>query len=190
MAYTGAGCSGDGAVCRAGADRGTDRLRPWVKPSCRSPRRLLLWGQAKVNCVGTGVGVLHDVIAWGAKRSVWRLRRAEQRHRGAAGGGNNGGDRWQRHRRLAAAPATLAASARWHGHVQRVSRSPASLCSTGYPYAYAGEGPYAFDRSGFTKFVIQNTPASISLTTCSRRSAWVCRWARSECSQAIPGLLC
>jgi cell wall-associated NlpC family hydrolase len=27
----------------------------------------------------------------------------------------------------------------------------------GYPYAYAGEGPYAFDCSGFTKFVIQNT---------------------------------
>ena len=27
----------------------------------------------------------------------------------------------------------------------------------GYPYAYAGEGPYAFDCSGFTKFVILNT---------------------------------
>ena len=27
----------------------------------------------------------------------------------------------------------------------------------GYPYVYAGEGPYAFDCSGFTKFVIQNT---------------------------------
>ena len=27
----------------------------------------------------------------------------------------------------------------------------------GYPYAYAGEGPYAFDCSGFTKFVAQNT---------------------------------
>jgi hypothetical protein len=27
----------------------------------------------------------------------------------------------------------------------------------GYPYIYAGEGPYAFDCSGFTMFVIQNT---------------------------------
>lgn len=27
----------------------------------------------------------------------------------------------------------------------------------GYPYVYAGEGPNAFDCSGFTKFVIQNT---------------------------------
>ena len=27
----------------------------------------------------------------------------------------------------------------------------------GYPYVYAGEGPYAFDCSGFTKFVYQNT---------------------------------
>jgi cell wall-associated NlpC family hydrolase len=27
----------------------------------------------------------------------------------------------------------------------------------GYPYVYAGEGPYAFDCSGFTKFVAQNT---------------------------------
>ena len=27
----------------------------------------------------------------------------------------------------------------------------------GYPYIYAGEGPYAFDCSGFTMFVIHNT---------------------------------
>jgi cell wall-associated NlpC family hydrolase len=27
----------------------------------------------------------------------------------------------------------------------------------GYPYVYAGEGPYAFDCSGFTMFVIRNT---------------------------------
>jgi cell wall-associated NlpC family hydrolase len=27
----------------------------------------------------------------------------------------------------------------------------------GYPYVYAGEGPYAFDCSGFTMFVINNT---------------------------------
>ena len=27
----------------------------------------------------------------------------------------------------------------------------------GYPYVYAGEGPYAFDCSGFTMFVIHNT---------------------------------
>jgi cell wall-associated NlpC family hydrolase len=27
----------------------------------------------------------------------------------------------------------------------------------GYPYVYAGDGPYAFDCSGFTQFVIQNT---------------------------------
>jgi cell wall-associated NlpC family hydrolase len=32
-----------------------------------------------------------------------------------------------------------------------------ALQYVGYPYAYAGEGPYAFDCSGFTKFVIQNT---------------------------------
>lgn len=27
----------------------------------------------------------------------------------------------------------------------------------GYPYVYAGEGPYAFDWSGFTMFVIHHT---------------------------------
>jgi cell wall-associated NlpC family hydrolase len=27
----------------------------------------------------------------------------------------------------------------------------------GYPYVYAGEGPYAFDCSGFTMFVVRNT---------------------------------
>ena len=31
------------------------------------------------------------------------------------------------------------------------------MCIRDSPYAYAGEGPYAFDCSGFTKFVIQNT---------------------------------
>ena len=38
---------------------------------------------------------------------------------------------------------------------QQIANSPMQY--VGYPYAYAGEGPYAFDCSGFTKFVIQNT---------------------------------
>ena len=64
----------------------------------------------------------------------WRQRRQWQRHGNGGGAGNDG---------------TASSSG------QQIASFAQQY--VGYPYAYAGEGPYAFDCSGFTKFVIQNT---------------------------------
>ncbi len=55
----------------------------------------------------------------------------------------------------------------------------------GYPYVYAGEGPYAFDCSGFTMFVIRNTlgidvPHDMCVQYQMGRSV-----SRDDCSLAI-----
>ncbi|HEX5993084.1 MAG TPA: C40 family peptidase, partial [Thermomicrobiales bacterium] len=95
-----------------------------------------------VNCAGIGGYVNTSLIAWeptaAPADSVELAQKVGNRNRNnnnfGAGAGNNG-------------------TANSSG--QEIANF--AMQYVGYPYAYAGEGPYAFDCSGFTKFVIQNT---------------------------------
>ncbi len=134
------GSGGDGAVCRAGADASTDRLAVLGEGEAVEVRGEAVGEWQPVNCAGIGGYVNTSFIAWEPSTSSVEL---EQRSRGKTGGGN--GNR--------------GAGAGNDGSASSTGQQIASFAQqyVGYPYAYAGEGPYAFDCSGFTKFVIQNT---------------------------------
>jgi cell wall-associated NlpC family hydrolase len=142
------GSSGDGAVCRAGADRGTDRLAVLGEGEAVEVRGEAVGEWQPVNCAGIGGYVNTSLIAWEPSAapaeaapadSVEFEQKARNRNRDENGNaGINAGNE---------GTASSSGSAIADFAMQYV----------GYPYAYAGEGPYAFDCSGFTKFVIQNT---------------------------------
>jgi cell wall-associated NlpC family hydrolase len=142
------GSSGDGAVCRAGADRGTDRLAVLGEGEAIEVRGEAVGEWQPVNCAGIGGYVNTSFIAWEPSAapaqaapadSVEFEQKARNRNRDENGNaGINAGN---------AGTASSSGSEIANFAMQYV----------GYPYAYAGEGPYAFDCSGFTKFVIQNT---------------------------------
>src|ERR687897_3901596 len=81
-----------------------------------------------VNCAGAGGYVHVALIAWAPTSPADPVALGEQ-SRSATGSGEPAGE-------------------------QIVSFA---LQFQGYPYVYAGEGPYAFDCSGFTMFVIRST---------------------------------
>jgi cell wall-associated NlpC family hydrolase len=139
MAYI-SGSSGDGAVCRAGADASADRLAVLGEGEAVEVRGEAVGEWQPVNCAGIGGYVNTSLIAWEPSTSTVEL---EQRSRDKVGG--NDGNR--------------GAGAGNSGTASSTGQEIASFAQqyVGYPYAYAGEGPYAFDCSGFTKFVIQNT---------------------------------
>ena len=139
MAYI-SGSSGDGAVCRAGADASADRLAVLGEGEAVEVRGEAVGEWQPVNCAGIGGYVNTSLIAWEPSTSTVEL---EQRSRDKVGG--NDGNR--------------GAGAGNNGTASSTGQQIASFAQqyVGYPYAYAGEGPYAFDCSGFTKFVIQNT---------------------------------
>src|SRR5215217_3975307 len=147
------GSSGDGAVCRAGADRGTDRLAVLGEGEAVEVRGEAVGEWQPVNCAGIGGYVNTSLIAWEPSAapvvaapvdaapadSVEFEQKVRKRDRDENGNiGSNAGNE---------GTASSSGSAIADFAMQYV----------GYPYAYAGEGPYAFDCSGFTKFVIQNT---------------------------------
>ena len=123
-----AGTDGDGAACRAGAERGTDKLGVLSEGESVEVRGEAIGEWQPVNCAGVGGYVHTSLISWEPVATDDGGRRGG-RSRGNGGGGSGGGD----------------------------SIASFAMQYVGYPYAYAGEGPYAFDCSGFTKFVIQNT---------------------------------
>jgi cell wall-associated NlpC family hydrolase len=142
-----AGSSGDGAVCRAGADRGTDKLAVLGEGEAVEVRGEAVGEWQPVNCAGIGGYVNTSLIAWEPSAalaeaapadSVEFEQKARNRDRDENGNRGNAGN---------AGTATSTGNEIVDFAMQYV----------GYPYAYAGEGPYAFDCSGFTKFVIQNT---------------------------------
>ena len=141
MAYI-SGSSGDGAVCRAGADRGTDRLAILGEGEAVEVRGEAVGEWQPVNCAGIGGYVNTSLIAWEPSTSSAEFVELEQkrRDRDRDSSGNSGN---------AGVDGTSTASG---DHIANFA-----MQYVGYPYAYAGEGPYAFDCSGFTKFVIQNT---------------------------------
>jgi cell wall-associated NlpC family hydrolase len=127
------GSNGDGAVCRASAERGSDRLAVLGEGEAVEVRGEAVGEWQPVNCAGIGGYVNTSLISWEPVTPV-----ADQSRRGNRG--NAGID----------------------GKVTSSNAAGNEIANfamqyVGYPYAYAGEGPYAFDCSGFTKFVIQNT---------------------------------
>ncbi len=148
MAYI-AGSSGDGAVCRAGADRGTDQLAILGEGEAIEVRGEAVGEWQPVNCAGIGGYVNTSLIAWEPGSSSGEFVELEQKRQNRdrdnnRNGGNNGN------------------SGGGAGNDGTASASGNQIASfaqqyVGYPYVYAGEGPNAFDCSGFTKYVIQQT---------------------------------
>jgi cell wall-associated NlpC family hydrolase len=128
------GSSGDGAVCRVSAQRGSNRLAVLAEGEAVEVRGEAVGEWQPVNCAGVGGYVHTSLIAW---EPAAPLAAEEGGRRGRNRGANAGND--------GAATSTGNQIADF------------AMQYVGYPYVYAGEGPYAFDCSGFTKFVIQNT---------------------------------
>jgi cell wall-associated NlpC family hydrolase len=148
MAYI-SGSSGDGAVCRAGADAGTTQLAVLGEGEAVEVRGEAAGEWQPVNCAGIGGYVHTSLIAWEPNAASADYVELEQRNRGKNGGHNGGGGDNGNRGGGAGNDGTASSSG------QQIANY--AMQYVGYPYAYAGEGPYAFDCSGFTKFVIQNT---------------------------------
>jgi hypothetical protein len=122
------GTSGGGAACRAAPERGTEKLAILSEGEAVEVRGEAVGEWQPVNCAGVGGYVNTSLISW----EPLVTDDGGGRNRGGGGGGGGGSATGQQ----------VASFAQQY---------------IGYPYAYAGEGPYAFDCSGFAKFVIQNT---------------------------------
>lgn len=127
-----AGSNGDGAACRVAAERGSDKIAVLAEGEAVEVRGEAIGEWQPVNCSGMGGYVNTSLISWEPVAV------------------DDGGGRRNR------------TSSVGNGGVVNASGNGQSMVSfamqyVGYPYAYAGEGPYAFDCSGFTKFVAQNT---------------------------------
>jgi cell wall-associated NlpC family hydrolase len=149
MAYI-SGSSGDGAICRTGADTSTNQLAVLGEGEVVEVRGEAVGEWQPVNCAGIGGYVHTSLIAWEPSAASADYVELEQRNRGKNGGHNGGGG------------GNDGNSGGGAGNDGTASASGQQIANyamqyVGYPYAYAGEGPYAFDCSGFTKFVIQNT---------------------------------
>ena len=138
------GSGGDGAVCRAGADRSADRLAVLGEGEAVEVRGEAVGEWQPVDCAGIGGYVNTSLIAWEPSTSAVEVEQRTRDNPGKNGGGDIG---------------NRGAGAGNDGSSSSSGQQIASFAQqyVGYPYAYAGEGPYAFDCSGFTKFVIQNT---------------------------------
>jgi len=122
-----AGTNGDGAACRVSAERGSDKVAVLGEGEQVEVRGEAIGEWQPVNCAGLGGFVNTAFISWEPLAAVEDGGR-RGRNRGDGGGGSATG--------------------------QQMAQF--AMQYVGYPYAYAGEGPYAFDCSGFTKFVAQN----------------------------------
>jgi hypothetical protein len=149
------GSSSDGAVCRAGADTNAGQLAVLGEGEAIEVRGEAVGEWQPVNCAGIGGYVHTSLIAWEPSGASGDYVELEQRNRDKTGGGNNGGG----NNGGGGDNGNRGGGAGNDGTASSSGQQIASFAQqyVGYPYAYAGEGPYAFDCSGFTKFVIQNT---------------------------------
>jgi cell wall-associated NlpC family hydrolase len=136
------GSSGDGAICRAGADRGSAQLAVLGEGEAVEVRGEAVGNWQPVNCAGIGGYVNTSLIAW--EPSAATAAPVEVAQKGGKLDRDINGNRGN-----AGVDGTASSSGSAIANF--------AMQYVGYPYAYAGEGPYAFDCSGFTKFVIQNT---------------------------------
>jgi cell wall-associated NlpC family hydrolase len=129
-----AGTNGEGVACRASAERGSEKLSTLGEGEAVEVRGEAIGEWQPVNCAGVGGYVNTAYISWEPAATTTEVAQK--------GGGKN------RNRGNAGVDGTATASGQ--------SMVNFAMQYVGYPYAYAGEGPYAFDCSGFTKFVAQN----------------------------------
>jgi peptidoglycan DL-endopeptidase LytF len=155
-----AGTNGDGAVCRAGMGFDTaevgwlaegeavpvigDTVGEWQPVACGGAAAFIhasfvAWQQpttVQSNAAGTdGVGAEADAAPLAASEEQNGRRDKDDRNRGDGG--------------AVIPPANGGASG------QQIADF--AMQFEGYPYVYAGEGPHAFDCSGFTMYVIRET---------------------------------
>ncbi len=125
-----AGTGGDGAPCLTAPDWGAAPLAVLGEGETVPVRAETMGEWQPVNCAGAGGYVHVALITWTPVGPSDPVAAGGELPKGKAGiGGEAVGE-------------------------QIVSFA---LQFEGYPYVYAGEGPYAFDCSGFTMFVIHNT---------------------------------
>jgi cell wall-associated NlpC family hydrolase len=130
-----AGTSGNGVACRVAAEPGSDKIVTLGEGEAVEVRGEAIGDWQPVNCSGMGGYINTSYIAWEPVASSMEVAQK--------GGKKN------RNRGNAGVDGTATSSGQ--------SMVSFAMQYVGYPYAYAGEGPYAFDCSGFTKFVAQNT---------------------------------
>ncbi|CAA9556940.1 MAG: hypothetical protein AVDCRST_MAG59-2230 [uncultured Thermomicrobiales bacterium] len=161
-----AGTNGDGAVCRAGMDFASaemgwlaegssvdvigDTAGEWQPVNCGGAAAFIhasfiAWEPpATVNASGDD-GVTPDLVAAPAETATIETAVAEAAQRDNRDRGNGGTDDDEGDD----SPAN-------GGGGSGQEMADFAMQYVGYPYAYAGEGPYAFDCSGFTMFVAKN----------------------------------
>ena len=122
---------GDGAPCLAAPDWGAETLTVLDEGQPVDVRAETRGEWQPVNCAGAGGYVHAALIAWtpATPANTAIDESGRQGPKVSSGSSGIGGEQ-------------IASFA---------------LQFQGYPYVYAGEGPYAFDCSGFTMFVINNT---------------------------------
>jgi cell wall-associated NlpC family hydrolase len=123
-----AGTSGEGAACHVAPEHATGTLAVLGEGQPVDVRGEAVGEWQPVNCAGAGGYVHTSLLSWTPMP--------------APAAGDEGGQQ------------KLETGAGGTGGEQIVSFA---MQFQGYPYIYAGEGPYAFDCSGFTMFVIHNT---------------------------------
>jgi len=124
-----AGTGGDGAPCLAAPQWGAETLDVLAEGVPVEVRAETMGEWQPVNCAGVGGYVHVALIAWTPVASPDPVTGGDQPRRRNGSGGEPVG--------------------------QQIVDFAMEF--QGYPYVYAGEGPYAFDCSGFTMFVINNT---------------------------------
>jgi cell wall-associated NlpC family hydrolase len=124
-----AGTGGDGAPCLTAPDWGAATLTVLGEGEAVPVRAETQGEWQPVDCASAGGYVHVALITWTPVASSDPAAAGGKPPKGKAGGGQDVGE-------------------------QIVDFA---LQFQGYPYVYAGEGPYAFDCSGFTMFVIHNT---------------------------------
>ncbi|MDQ3692039.1 MAG: NlpC/P60 family protein [Chloroflexota bacterium] len=140
-----AGTNGDGAICRTAADWSSAELGTVTEGSAVEVTGGTVGEWQPVNCNGVSGYVHASFVSWDAPVTgdttltatgeplVSDTASGYQNNRNNRRGDvNNGG-----------------------GSGQAIANF--AMQYQGYPYVYAGEGPNAFDCSGFTMFVIRNT---------------------------------
>jgi len=151
------GSSGDGAICRAGADPGSTQLAVLGEGEAVEVRGEAVGEWQPVDCAGIGGYVNTSLIAWEPSAEAVDPVEVAQKV-GKVNRHNNGNSD-----NVSVDSTTTSNGNSGNAGVDGTANSSGSEIANfamqyvGYPYAYAGEGPYAFDCSGFTKFVIQNT---------------------------------
>ena len=125
-----AGTGGDGAPCLTAPDWGAEPLTVLGEGEAIAVRAQTIGEWQPVNCAGAGGYVNTSLIAWTEMAAAEDVDDGGRRDPEGGRGGKVSSDN-----------DIVDFALRYEGH----------------PYVYAGEGPRAFDCSGFTMFVIQKT---------------------------------